>query len=65
MDEEKEFTAQFTLNEICIVLASLDVSLEDAVIAAMRGDMSALQFVEPMENLIAELRAIRYGNGDN
>lgn len=65
MDEEKEFTAQFTLNEICIVLASLDMALEDAVIAAMRGDMSALQFVQPMESLIAELQAIRYGNDDD
>lgn len=65
MDEEKEFTAQFTLNEICIVLASLDVSLEDAIVAAMRGDLGALQFVEPMEKLIKELRAIRYGNDDD
>jgi ethanolamine utilization protein EutQ (cupin superfamily) len=61
MSDAQEFTVTLTVDQICMTMASLEVSLEDSIMAAAAGDPSALLFIPSLKNLIAELHEVRYG----
>lgn len=57
---DKDYTVTLSLEEICIVIASVETTLEDIVLAVFAGETDAIPFVEPIETLISKLKAVRW-----
>jgi hypothetical protein len=60
-ENENDYPVTLTLDEIAMTIASLEVTIEDAVIAGLTSDVAALAFVAPLENLLNKLYDVRYG----
>jgi hypothetical protein len=60
-ENENDYPVTLTLDEIALTIASLEVAIEDTVIAGLTSDVAALAFVPPLENLLNKLYDVRYG----
>jgi hypothetical protein len=60
-ENENDYPVTLTLDEIALTIASLEVAIEDTVIAGLTSDVTALAFVAPLENLLNKFYDVRYG----
>lgn len=51
------FAVELTADEIAIIRASVQVTFEDALNAAMRGDLDALDLLEPIASTFLKVMA--------